>query len=264
MFSQRRESPWGPGCQPRMKIWSPLSKSWLHWWPHRSQHRAMLKEDHEVIPILRSLLTDTLCNPPGQERLQPHHRDLRLLLFSSGVGSFTSQKKQISQSAARQTYAFSSLFEKTRRSIKSLQMSLQRQHFLPSYLKILSVGPAWVWTHDLLLSRPALSQLSQQDGNTSAAQAIVKLCANRCNNSQHCWPSNVGICCVSLHKARSLTSCKLCTTTPNNVQQHATGRANGVVGQQCCVCLHGAMVITNRLVLTSSATLPNLGEPDLL
>ena len=134
-----------------------------------------MKEDHEVVSILRSLLTDTLCNPPGQERLQPHHRGLHLLLFSSGVGSSTSQKNQISQSAARQTYAFSSLSERTRRSIKSLQMSLQRQHFLPSYLKmkILSVGPAGVWTHDLLLSRPALPQLSQQDGNTSAAQAIV-------------------------------------------------------------------------------------------
>ena len=159
-----------------MKIWWPLSKSWSHWQPHRLQRQALLKEDHEVIPMLRSLLTDTLCNLPGQERLQPHQWGLRPLLFSSGVGSFASQKNQISQSAARQTYAFLSLSEKSRRSIKSLQMSLQRQHFLPSYLKIPSVGPARVWTHDLLLSRPALSQLSKQDGNTSAAQAIVSYC----------------------------------------------------------------------------------------
>ena len=39
-------------------------------------------------------------------------------------------------------------------------MSLQRQHFLLSYLKTLSVGAAGVRTHDLTLSRPALSQLS--------------------------------------------------------------------------------------------------------
>ena len=39
-------------------------------------------------------------------------------------------------------------------------MSLQRQHFLLSYLKTPSVGPAGVRTHDLTLSRPALSQLS--------------------------------------------------------------------------------------------------------
>ena len=39
----------------------------------------------------------------------------------------------------------------------------------------------------------------------------------------------------------------------------STGCANGVVGQQCCVCLHGAMVITNKLVLTFSAMLPKLG-----
>ena len=43
-----------------------------------------------------------------------------------------------------------------------LQMSLQRQHFLLSYLKTLRVVSAWVWTRDrdLLRSRPALSQRS--------------------------------------------------------------------------------------------------------
>ena len=57
------------------------------------------------------------------------------------------------------TYGFLSLSEKTRKS-NHLQMSLQRQHFLLSYLKTLSVGLAGVWTRDLPLSRPALSQLS--------------------------------------------------------------------------------------------------------
>ena len=41
------------------------------------------------------------------------------------------------------TYGFSSLSEKTRKSIH-LQMSLQRQHFLVRYLKNLSVVPAGV------------------------------------------------------------------------------------------------------------------------
>ena len=57
------------------------------------------------------------------------------------------------------TYGFSSLSKKTRKSNR-LQMSLQRQHFLLSYLKTLSVGPAGVQTCDLPLSRPVLSQLS--------------------------------------------------------------------------------------------------------
>ena len=61
-----------------------------------------------------------------------------------------------------ETYSFSPLSEKTRQS-NHLQMSLQRQHFLLSYLKALSVGRAWVWTRELLgLSRPVLSQLSQR------------------------------------------------------------------------------------------------------
>ena len=45
-------------------------------------------------------------------------------------------------------------------SLYHLQMSLQREHFLLSYLKILSVGPAGVWTCNLPLSRLVVSQLS--------------------------------------------------------------------------------------------------------
>ena len=56
------------------------------------------------------------------------------------------------------TYGFSSLSEKTRK-FNHLQMSLRRPHFVLSYLKTLSVGPAGVWTRDLPLSRPALYQL---------------------------------------------------------------------------------------------------------
>ena len=47
----------------------------------------------------------------------------------------------------------------TRKS-NHLQMLLQRQHFLLSYFKTLSVGPGGIRTHDLSLSGPALSQLS--------------------------------------------------------------------------------------------------------
>ena len=58
------------------------------------------------------------------------------------------------------TYGFSSLSKKTRKS-NHLQISLQRQHFLLSYLKTLSVGPAGIWTHDLPLSRQTIFQLIQ-------------------------------------------------------------------------------------------------------
>ena len=58
------------------------------------------------------------------------------------------------------TYGLSSLSEKTRKS-NHLQMSLQRQHFLLSYLKTLSVGPAGVWTHNLPHGSPILNQLSK-------------------------------------------------------------------------------------------------------
>ena len=71
----------------------------------------------------------------------PQHRGLRPLLFSnSGVGSFTSHKNKSVKVLWDGTYDFSSLSEKTRKSNR-LQMWLQRQHFLLSYLKTLSVGP---------------------------------------------------------------------------------------------------------------------------
>ena len=75
-----------------------------------------------------------------------------------------------------------------------------------------------------------------------------------CKRIQHC--------CATLRRSRnkrnvescwlkSLTGFKLCATTRNNIQQHATGCANGrnmwhptmvgIVGQQCCVRLHRAL-----------------------
>ena len=118
--------------------WQPLS---VHLWAYCTH------PTHDV--------NDVMCEG------WPQHRGLRPLLFSnSGVGSFTSHKNRSVKVLWDGTYGFSSLSEKTRKSNR-LQMSLQRQHFLLSYLKTLSVGPAWVRTRDLTLSRPVLSQLSQ-------------------------------------------------------------------------------------------------------
>ena len=83
---------------------------------------------------------------PTTRKGWPHHRGLRPLLFSnSDVGSFTSHKNKSVKVLWDGTYGFSSSSEKTRKS-NHLQMLLQRQHFLLSYLKTLSVGPAGVWT----------------------------------------------------------------------------------------------------------------------
>ena len=91
----------------------------------------------------------------------PHHWGLRALLFSnSDVGSFIPHKNKSVKVLWDGTYGcFSSLSEKTRKS-NHCRCHLQRQHFLLSYLKTLSVCPAGVWTCNLPLSRLALSQLS--------------------------------------------------------------------------------------------------------
>lgn len=56
-------------------------------------------------------------------------------------------------------YGLSSLSENSKDS-NHLQMLLQRQHFLISYLKTLSIGLARVLTHDLPHGSLILSQLS--------------------------------------------------------------------------------------------------------
>ena len=81
---------------------------------------------------------------------RPQHRELRPLLFSS-------HRVICEQGMWDGTYGLSSLSEKTRKS-NLLLMSLQRQHILLSYFKVLSVDPARI--HDLPLSRQALSQLT--------------------------------------------------------------------------------------------------------
>ena len=97
---------------------------------------------------------------PTTRKGWPHHRGLYVQLFSnSGVGSFTSLKNRWVKVLWDGTYRFSSLSGKIRKSNR-LQILLQGRHFLPSYLKTPSVGPIGVWTRDLPLSRPALSQLS--------------------------------------------------------------------------------------------------------
>ena len=78
------------------------------------------------------------------------------------VGSLTSHRV-MNRVMWDGTYGLSSSSEKTRKSNR-LQMSLQRQHFLLSYLKTLSVGPAGVRTHDLPHGSPVLNQLSQPVG----------------------------------------------------------------------------------------------------
>ena len=109
---------------------------------------------------LTSLFTDN--QPTKRRKGCLPHQGLRTQLFSnSGVGVLLSPKRTRCYVKVLWdgTHDFSSFSKKTRKSIY-LQMSLQRQHFLLSYSKTLSVGPAGVWTRDLLLSRPALSQLT--------------------------------------------------------------------------------------------------------
>ena len=65
-------------------------------------------------------------------------------------------------------------------------------------------------------------------------QCHIKLRTNGGNNSQHCWPNNVGSCGVLFHVAKSLTGgFKLYATTHNNMQQGVQTDATCGNIQQC-------------------------------
>ena len=123
-----------------------------------SEHRPAQREWARTGLI--GLMQGAIPPNPTTRKGWPHHQGLRPLLFSnSGEGSFTFHKNRSVKVLWDRTYSSLSLFEKTRKS-NHLQMSLQRQNFLLSFLKTLSVDLAGVWTCNLPLSRLVLSQLS--------------------------------------------------------------------------------------------------------
>ena len=84
------------------------------------------------------------CGPvtvPCPMRDRPPHRGRRPYSLRTVCGFFNVPQNFYMQGLWDGAYGLSSLSNKTRKS-KHLQMSLQRQHFLLSYLKTLSVGPA--------------------------------------------------------------------------------------------------------------------------
>ena len=76
-------------------------------------------------------------------------------LFEQRCGFFYVPQEQDMCQCCETDLWFSSLSEKTRKS-NHLQMSLQRQHFLLSYLKTLSVGPVGIRTRYLPFTRTTL------------------------------------------------------------------------------------------------------------
>ena len=76
----------------------------------------------------------------------PPHWGLRPLLFKNSVCVFFNVPQNLFvQEVWDGVYGLSSSSKEAWKSYR-LQMSLQRQHFLLSYFKTLSVGPAGVWT----------------------------------------------------------------------------------------------------------------------
>ena len=116
--------------------------------------RYQLRHPYGV--LVRSVLTDT--HPP-QERVATPVGSMSPTLFEQWCEfwfyvALNEEPDKWKCFETEHTITFSSLSEKTRKNNR-LQRSLQRQHFLLSYLKTLSVGQAGLWTHDPPLGRPA-------------------------------------------------------------------------------------------------------------
>ena len=79
-----------------------------------------------------------------------------------------------------------------------LQLCLQRQHFLPSFFKTLSVGPARVWT----CKQPPARQIG-----TYPIEAVVYTCWSKlwCSESHPStvWVQQTNNCCIQVYFALS-------------------------------------------------------------
>ena len=104
-------------------------------------------------------------------------------------------------------YGLSSLSEKTRKSNR-LQMLLQRQHFLLSYLKTLSVGPAGVWTYGLPLSRLALDPLSLPGGGYEMCRDGMNLFQNESHSGIMCIAPYCCVVALMMQHVDARYSCK--------------------------------------------------------
>ena len=114
--------------------------------------------------------------PPEQKRVMIDHHtgDYVPYSFRSVRGFFNVSHKCCETGPP----VLSSLSEKTRKS-NYLQMSLQRKHFLLSYLKTLSLGPAGIRTHHLPHGSPALYQLSEPVGGDDESKREIICYGNK-------------------------------------------------------------------------------------
>ena len=128
---------------------------------HRVQVAITTPEgDHEVIPILRSLLRD---NPPRQGKVCHTTGAYVPYSFRTVVSVLLRPTRTRSGKVLWDgTLGFSSSVSEKISKSHRFQMSLQRQHFPLRHLKTLSVGPAGVWTRDPPLSRPTLAYQANQ------------------------------------------------------------------------------------------------------
>ena len=104
-------------------------------------------------------------------------------------------------------YGLSSLSEKTRKSNR-LQMLLQRQHFLLSYLKTLSVGPAGVWTYGLPLSRLVLDPLRLPGGGYEMCRDGMNLFQNESHSGILCIAPYCCVVALMMQHVDARYSCK--------------------------------------------------------
>ena len=100
---------------------------------------------------------------PTQERLATPPGSTSPTIFEQWRGFFYVPQNQISESAVKRDLRFFRPYPgRVEHDSDRLQMSLQRQHFLLSYLQTLRVVSAGVWARDrdLLRSRPVRSRRS--------------------------------------------------------------------------------------------------------
>ena len=130
--------------------------------------------------------------PPPPMRDRPPHWGLRPLLFKNSVCVFFKVPQNLFvQEVWDGAYGLSSSCKEAWKSYR-LQMSLQRQHFLLSYLKTLSVGPARVWTLQSIVQL-IFSTLSYQSF-TRCRQGHQSLASSYFHKTNRCCKLTLMMC----------------------------------------------------------------------
>ena len=167
-YLRRRKESWMRGQQMR-----PLYDVYQH-------VNSKLGRQHTWAPLAAAFHLLAYCTHPTNNvndawRLATPTGSTSPTIFEQWCGFFYVPQEPCKCKCCETQFTVFRPYPRRLESLTICRCHLQRQHFLLSYLKTLSVGPARVRTRYFPLSRPALSQLSYSGGANQTTVTYIRL-----------------------------------------------------------------------------------------